>query len=48
MLALLASLGEITVVGREGAAIEVDVALPVEYPTLEHVLREAAARELRP
>jgi GNAT superfamily N-acetyltransferase len=44
MLSLLASLGEITVIRREGAAIEVDVALPVELPTLEHVLREAAAR----
>jgi RimJ/RimL family protein N-acetyltransferase len=45
MLSLLASLGEISVVRREGAAIEVDVRLPVEYPTLEHVLREAATRD---
>jgi len=46
ILSLLASLGEIVVVRREGAAIEVDVRLPVEYPTLEHVLREAAARDV--
>jgi RimJ/RimL family protein N-acetyltransferase len=46
MLALLASLGEVAVVRREGAAIEVDVRLPVEYPTLEHVLREAATRDV--
>ncbi len=46
MLSLLASLGEIDLVRREGAAIEVDVRLPVEYPTLEHVLREAATREV--
>jgi GNAT superfamily N-acetyltransferase len=46
VLALLASLGEVVVVRREGAAIEVNVALPVELPTLEHVLREAAARDV--
>ena len=45
MLSLLGSLGEIDLVRREGAAIEVDVRLPVEYPTLEHVLREAATKD---
>lgn len=47
MLSLLGSLGEIDLVRREGAAIEVDVRLPVEYPTLEHVLREAATRDVK-
>jgi len=46
MLALLSSLGEVVVVRRDGPAIEVDVALPVEFPTLEHVLREAATRDV--
>jgi GNAT superfamily N-acetyltransferase len=46
MLSLLGSLGQIDLVRREGAAIEVDVRLPVEYPTLEHVLREAATRDV--
>jgi GNAT superfamily N-acetyltransferase len=44
ILALLGQLGEIAVRRREGPAIEVDVELPVELPTLEHVLREAARR----
>jgi GNAT superfamily N-acetyltransferase len=48
MLALLGQLGEIAVSRREGPAIEVDVELPVEYPTLEHVLREAAERRVKP
>ena len=47
MLSLLSSLGEIDVVQRDGPAIEVDVRLPVEYPTLEHVLREAATRDVK-
>jgi GNAT superfamily N-acetyltransferase len=48
MLALLGQLGEVTLRRRDGAAIEVDVELPVELPTLEHVLREAATRHVRP
>jgi GNAT superfamily N-acetyltransferase len=44
MLSLLGTLGRSPGYRREGAAIEVDVQLPVEYPTLEHVLREAATR----
>jgi GNAT superfamily N-acetyltransferase len=47
MLTLLGQLGEVTLRRRDGAAIEVDVELPVELPTLEHVLREAAARHVR-
>ena len=48
MLALLGQLGEIAVGRRAGPAIEVHVELPVEYPTLEHVLREAAERRVKP
>jgi GNAT superfamily N-acetyltransferase len=48
MLSLLASLGEVVVRRRDGAAIEIDVELPVELPTLEHVLREAAKQEPGP
>ena len=43
MLALFERLGEVTVTRRDGATIEIDVELPVEYETLEHTLREAAA-----
>ena len=46
VLALLGSLGEVRVVRRDGPAIEVDVALPVELPTLTHVLREAARSDV--
>jgi GNAT superfamily N-acetyltransferase len=48
MLALLSRLGTVEVRRREGPAIEVDVELPVELPTLEHVLREAAERRVEP
>jgi GNAT superfamily N-acetyltransferase len=48
MLALLGQLGEVVVRRREGPAIEVDVELPVELPTLEHVLREVASRHVKP
>jgi GNAT superfamily N-acetyltransferase len=48
MLALLGQLGEVTLRRRDGAAIEIDVELPVELPTLEHALREAAAGHVRP
>jgi RimJ/RimL family protein N-acetyltransferase len=47
MLALLGQLGEVTLRRRDGAAIEIDVELPVELPTLEHALREAAAGHVR-
>jgi len=47
MLALFGRLGEVTVTRREGATIEVVVELPVEFDTLEHTLREAAAGRLR-
>ena len=47
ILALLGQLGEVTLRRRDGAAIEVDVELPVELPTLEHALREAAAGHVR-
>jgi GNAT superfamily N-acetyltransferase len=42
MLALFERLGEVTVTRRDGATMEIVVELPVEYETLEHVLREAA------
>ena len=48
MLALLSRLGAVEARRREGSAIEVDVELPVELPTLEHVLREAAERHVKP
>jgi GNAT superfamily N-acetyltransferase len=48
MLTLLSRLGAVEVRRREGPAIEVDVELPVELPTLEHVLREAAERRVEP
>jgi GNAT superfamily N-acetyltransferase len=47
MLALLAQLGEVTLRHRDGAAIEIDVELPVELPTLEHVLRELATDRVK-
>jgi RimJ/RimL family protein N-acetyltransferase len=47
MLALLGQLGEVSLRRRDGAAIEIDVELPVELPTLEHALREAAAGHVR-
>jgi RimJ/RimL family protein N-acetyltransferase len=47
MLALLGQLGEVTLRRRDGAAIEIDVELPVELPTLEHALREVAAGHVR-
>ena len=47
MLALFERLGEVSVTRRDGPAIEIEVELPVEYPTLEHTLREAAAGDLR-
>ena len=43
MLTLFDRLGEITVKRRDGPVIEIDVELPLELPTLEHTLREAAA-----
>jgi RimJ/RimL family protein N-acetyltransferase len=42
MLTLFERLGEVTLVRRDGPTIEICVELPVEYETLEHVLREAA------
>jgi GNAT superfamily N-acetyltransferase len=47
MLTLFERLGEITVTRRDGPTLEIDVELPVEYPTLERTLREAAAGRLR-
>ncbi|HWK29714.1 MAG TPA: GNAT family N-acetyltransferase [Solirubrobacter sp.] len=47
MLALFARLGEVVVTRRDGPTIEIDVELPVELPTLEHTLREAAAGRVR-
>jgi GNAT superfamily N-acetyltransferase len=47
MLALFERLGEVTVTRRDGATIEITVELPMEYETLEHTLREAAAGHVR-
>ena len=47
MLALFERLGEVTVTRRDGATIEIVVELPVQYDTLEHTLREAAAGHVR-
>src|SRR4051812_47759305 len=47
MLTLFHKLGEITVTRRDGPTLEIDVELPVELPTLEHTLREAAAGHVR-
>ena len=42
MLTLFGQLGQVDLKRRDGAVIEIDVELPVELPTLEHTLREAA------
>jgi GNAT superfamily N-acetyltransferase len=47
MLTLFERLGQITVTRRDGPTLEIDVELPVEYSTLEHTLREAAAGHVR-
>ena len=47
MLTLFDQLGEVTVTRRDGPTLEIDVELPVELPTLEHTLREAAAGHVR-
>jgi GNAT superfamily N-acetyltransferase len=47
MLSLFERLGAITVTRRDGPTLEIDVELPVEMPTLEHTLREAAVGHVR-
>jgi GNAT superfamily N-acetyltransferase len=47
MLTLFDRLGDVSVTRRDGATLEIDVELPVELPTLEHTLREAAAGHVR-
>jgi GNAT superfamily N-acetyltransferase len=47
MLTLFDRLGAVTVTRRDGPTLEIDVELPVELPTLEHTLREAAAGRVR-
>jgi GNAT superfamily N-acetyltransferase len=47
MLTLFDRLGDVTVTRRDGPTLEIDVELPVELPTLEHTLREAAAGRVR-
>jgi len=47
MLTLFSRLGTVTVTRRDGPTLEIDVELPVEYDTLEHTLREAAAGRVR-
>jgi len=47
MLTLFDRLGDVTVTRRDGPTLEIDVELPVEIPTLEHTLREAAAGRVR-
>ena len=47
MLTLFERLGKVTVTRRDGPTIEIVVELPVEYDTLEHTLREAAAGRVR-
>jgi GNAT superfamily N-acetyltransferase len=47
MLTLFERLGEVTVTRRDGPTLEIDVELPLEIPTLEHTLREAAAGRVR-
>jgi len=47
MLTLFERLGAVSVTRRDGPALEIDVELPVELPTLEHTLREAAAGRVR-
>ena len=47
MLTLFERLGEVTVTRQNGPTLEIGVDLPVEYETLEHTLREAAAGHVR-
>ena len=47
MLTLFERLGDVSVTRRDGPTLEIDVELPVELPTLEHTLREAAAGHVR-
>jgi RimJ/RimL family protein N-acetyltransferase len=47
MLALFERLGELSVTRRDGPTLEIVVELPVELPTLEHTLREAAQGNVR-
>ena len=48
MLHLFEKLGTVTVTGRDGAELEIDVELPVsDSPTLELALRSAATGHLR-
>src|SRR4051812_17761267 len=42
MLSLFERLGDVEIVRRDGAVVEILVELPLELPTLEHTLREAA------
>ena len=42
MLTLFEKLGEVSVTRRDGPVLEIVVELPLELPTLEHTLREAA------
>ena len=42
MLTLFENLGEVSVTRRDGPVLEIVVELPLELPTLEHTLREAA------
>jgi GNAT superfamily N-acetyltransferase len=47
MLTLFERLGDVSITRRDGPTLEIDVELPVELPTLEHTLREAAAGHVR-
>jgi GNAT superfamily N-acetyltransferase len=47
MLTLFERLGEVAVTRRDGPVLEIGVELPLELPTLEHTLREAAAGRVR-
>lgn len=47
MRTLFERLGAVSVTRRDGATLEIRVELPVELPTLEHTLREAAAGHVR-
>jgi GNAT superfamily N-acetyltransferase len=42
MLTLFQQLGDVSVTRRDGPVLEIVVELPLELPTLEHTLREAA------
>ena len=42
MLTLFEKLGEVSVTRRDGPVLEIVVELPLELPTLEHTLRQAA------